>query len=309
MNELERRQLFCHECDSRGSGSVPEEMRSTRTRDSFALSSSSEPRSSAVGARARRHAHHGLPCSNIVRHDRSRAHERAGTDPHSTEDHYSRPEGCGALDDGSLKLPVGFAFQGARAGRRARELAVDEQRAVSDEDLVLELDAAADEGVALDLAARPDDDAALDLDVWPDARLVPDAAAVEAGEGGDDHALSERDVVDQLVRRVVRRFRGHSAAAVDRDRQVEDDVILTARKLGFQVLQRLHAARGRGEQALLDLVQRLELHQLLLKRAREAAPAEIPAVELLQEAGRPALAELSRGLADEQHELRDDLFT
>src|SRR2546422_821900 len=48
--------------------------------------------------------------------------------------------------------------------------------------------------------------------------------------------------------------------------------------------------------------------ELLLERPREAAAAQIPAVELLQEAERTVLAELPHGLAHEQHELRDDLF-
>ena len=45
-----------------------------------------------------------------------------------------------------------------------------------------------------------------------------------------------------------------------------------------------------------------------LERAREAAAAEVPAVELLQEAGRAPLAELADGLAHEQDQLGDDLL-
>src|SRR5215467_5768739 len=63
-----------------------------------------------------------------------------------------------------------------------------------------------------------------------------------------------------------------------------------------------------GEEALFDLVQRLQLHQLLLERTREAAAAEVPAVELLQEPGRAPLAELAHRLADEEQQLRDDLL-
>ena len=50
------------------------------------------------------------------------------------------------------------------------------------------------------------------------------------------------------------------------------------------------------------------MHELLLERPREAAAAEVPAVELLQEPARAALAQLAHGLADEEHELRDDLL-
>src|SRR6185503_15944883 len=65
---------------------------------------------------------------------------------------------------------------------------------------------------------------------------------------------------------------------------------------------------GRGEQPSLDLLRRVEDDQLLLERPREAAAAQVPAVELLQEAARAALAQLADGLADEEDELGDDLL-
>ncbi len=67
------------------------------------------------------------------------------------------------------------------------------------------------------------------------------------------------------------------------------------------------ARRGR-EQTALDLEDVVEHDQLLLERLREAAPAEVPAVELLQEAGGAPLAELAHGLAHEEDELGDDLL-
>src|SRR5207253_7338315 len=51
-----------------------------------------------------------------------------------------------------------------------------------------------------------------------------------------------------------------------------------------------------------------ELDELLLEGPGEATATEIPAVELLQEARRAALAELANGLADEEDELGDDLL-
>src|SRR5205823_4261330 len=72
--------------------------------------------------------------------------------------------------------------------------------------------------------------------------------------------------------------------------------------------EHLGGARRGGKQPRLDLVQRLELHQLLLERPREAAAPEVPAVELLQEPGRPLLAELPDRLAHEHDQLRDDLL-
>src|SRR5262245_1244734 len=85
------------------------------------------------------------------------------------------------------------------------------------------------------------------------------------------------------------------SAAVDRDREVEQDLV-GARQLGFQPVEQVGGARRGGEEALLHLGERVQLDELLLERAREAAAAEVPAVELLQEPGRAALAELADGL-------------
>ncbi len=52
-----------------------------------------------------------------------------------------------------------------------------------------------------------------------------------------------------------------------------------------------------------DLLRRRELHELVLERLREAPVAEIPAVELLQEAGGAPLAQLAHRFVDEQDEL------
>src|SRR6478736_9791892 len=103
-------------------------------------------------------------------------------------------------------------------------------------------------------------------------------------------------------------FRAFLAAAVDRDRQVEDDVVLRVRQLGLELLQDLRGARSCREQVRLDLVERLELHELLLERARETATAEVPAVELLQEAGCAMFPELANRLPDEEQQLRDHLL-
>src|SRR5581483_10200318 len=93
----------------------------------------------------------------------------------------------------------------ALVGRGARIAVVREDDAVPDEDLVLEHDAGADERVARDLAAGAHGRTTLDLDERPDARPVPDAAAVQVHEGEDDDVLAELDVVDEPVRRLVRR--------------------------------------------------------------------------------------------------------
>ena len=97
------------------------------------------------------------------------------------------------------------------------------------------------------------------------------------------------------------------AAAVDRDRQVEKDVV-TRRELCLEPFEQGQGSRRGGEQPPLDLRRRVQHDELLLEGPREAAAPEIPAVELLQEAGGAPLAELAHRLADEQDQLRDDLL-
>src|SRR6266511_212800 len=110
------------------------------------------------------------------------------------------------------------------------------------------------------------------------------------------------------MRSAVARAATHSSAAVHRNRHVFQEHLF---HLGLFLLDaREHESRTRGrfEETRLDLDSRLELDELLLERARKAAAAEIPAVELLQEAARAALAELADRFAHEEHELRHDLF-
>src|SRR5665213_4360410 len=104
-------------------------------------------------------------------------------------------------------------------------------------------------------------------------------------------------------------FKGRgSASAVDRDRQrVKQDHVRGIGNFALQTLEHEPRARSGRQQAYLDLVDRREHHELLLERARESAAAEVPAVELLQEAVRTLLTELAHRLADEEHQFGDDL--
>src|SRR5207244_1846051 len=154
--------------------------------------------------------------------------ECALADPNSTKYHTPRPESRAALDDRALEGPVRVGLELTRLARRAWELVVDEQRPVADEDLVFDLHAATDERVALDLASRADHRITLDLDERSDPGLVADATPVEVRERRDDDPFPEGHVVDQTVWRIVRRLTGHaSPAAVNRDREVEHDAVLT----------------------------------------------------------------------------------
>ena len=145
--------------------------------------------------------------------------------------------------------------------------------------------------------------------VWALVAGTAGAGFSEAPDVPADPALRLRD--DLRRARRPRRDRKPlalaSSPAVDRDRQLESDVV-AARDLGLEPLDQLDGAGGSRDQPALDLLGRVEHDELLLERPREAAVPEVPAVELLQEPAGAALAELPHRLADEQDELRDDLL-
>ena len=71
-------------------------------------------------------------------------------------------------------------------------------------------------------------------------------------------------------------FRAFLAAAVDRDRQVEDDVVLRVRQLGLQLLQDLRGARSCREQMRSTSSSVLSCTSSCLNGRRETATAEVP---------------------------------
>jgi hypothetical protein len=142
---------------------------------------------------------------DVACYDRTSADESLGPDADATENNDAGAERGPPLDDDTLELPVALALKKPCSGRRARDLVVDEQDSVPDENLVLDLDAVADQGVALNLAVRADDRAPLDLDKRADPAVVTDRTAVQVRERVDDDAFAERDIVDQPVWRIVDR--------------------------------------------------------------------------------------------------------
>src|SRR5262245_43415337 len=150
-----------------------------------------------------RHAGDSRPGRNIACDDRSGTDERPSTDPHSSEDHAARAEAGSFLDDRAKKRPVVCGLQAAVLGGRTRGLVVDEEDAVPDEDLVVDVDSFADEAVALDLAAGTHARASLNLDKRPDPRTRADRAAVEIRERPDVHVVPEGHIVEQPKRGVV----------------------------------------------------------------------------------------------------------
>src|SRR5687768_9616003 len=104
------------------------------------------------------------PGSDVARHDGSGADQRASLDPDASKDHRAGPERGATLDDRGEQLPVVFGLKPTLVAGRAGVVVVDEEHAVANEDLVVDLYAAADERMTLDLAVRADYGATLDLD-------------------------------------------------------------------------------------------------------------------------------------------------
>src|SRR5947209_16635468 len=91
------------------------------------------------------------------------------TDPHVPEDHSAGTDRSAPFDRGALQRPVPVGLELPGRGDGAWMLVVDEDDAMTDEDLVVNLHTRADERVTLDLAAFTDRDIALNLDVRTDA--------------------------------------------------------------------------------------------------------------------------------------------
>src|SRR3954447_12082953 len=91
------------------------------------------------------------------------------------------------------------------------------------------------------------------------------------------------------------------------NRKVQKDVI-RVREIGLEAGEDSGCSRGCCEQPFLHPLDGLEADELVRERLREAPAAEIPAVELLQEARRTRLAHLGDGVAHEEQKLRHDFL-
>lgn len=145
---------------------------------------------------------------HVSRNDRPRSDESCFADANATEDNGTGSERGTTLDRRPQKRPVALALQPAFR-RCAWELVVHEYDPVAHEDLVADLDPVTDERVTLNLAIGPDYCSTLDLDERSNACVVADTAAVEVRERVYDNALAEAHVLDEAVRRIVRRLIRH----------------------------------------------------------------------------------------------------
>jgi hypothetical protein len=80
---------------------------------------------------------------------------------------------------------------------RARQLVIDEDDAMSDEDAIADGHSSTDKRVALDLAVGSYLHASPDLDERANPSAIPDTTAVQVGERSDMHLLAELDIVEQ----------------------------------------------------------------------------------------------------------------
>src|SRR5262245_2524652 len=125
----------------------------------------------------------------------------------SAEDRRAGADSGAAAHDRRHHGPVAVALELAALVHGAREAIVDEHHAVSNEDVILDLDTFADEGMARNLDAAANLRALLDFDECTDARFVADLTAVQVDELVDLDVLAKLDVRrDRLKRHSVTRW-------------------------------------------------------------------------------------------------------
>src|SRR5262245_28915173 len=131
---------------------------------------------------ARRVAGDDRPGGHVSGDDAAGPDDRVLADLDSAEDRRAGPDAGAAAHDRRHHGPVAVALEFAALVHGAREAIVDEHHAVSNEDVILDLDTFADEGMARNLDAAADLRALLDFDECTDARLVADLTAVHVYE-------------------------------------------------------------------------------------------------------------------------------
>ena len=90
--------------------------------------------------------------------------------------------------------PVSLSLQCAALRCRARVFVIDKSDPMTNEHLVLDVDAFANEAMTRDLAIAADSRALLNLDERTDLRVVADFAAVKVDEVIDNHVPPELDI-------------------------------------------------------------------------------------------------------------------
>src|ERR1019366_1778253 len=127
--------------------------------------------------------HHAMG-RNILGDHAAGAYHGVLADDHLRQDGGPGADGSAFLDPRGLYLPVRFGLQLAVAGGGPRIGVVDEGYAVSDEDVVFNLDSFANESVAGNLAVLADTGIFLDFHEGSDLGVGADRAAVQIDELG-----------------------------------------------------------------------------------------------------------------------------
>lgn len=116
-----------------------------------------------------------------MRHDGSRPNESAFANGHAGKNDNAATNGCAVPYSRGNHVPVGLSLQVSVCSGAWIKI-VDEQNAMSDEDVIFDCDSLANETVRGDLAPAPDTGILLNLDEGPDPGIVAHSAAVQIDE-------------------------------------------------------------------------------------------------------------------------------
>ena len=130
---------------------------------------------------------------NILCHHAPRTDDRVFTDRDVAENRGTRPNGSTFTNPCLFNFPICLSLQATACACRARIAIVDKRHAMSDKDIVFDIDTFADEGVTRNFAASPDSDVLLNFDECTDFGLITDFATVQIDEIGEFYVLPEPD--------------------------------------------------------------------------------------------------------------------
>ena len=138
-------------------------------------------------------ADHHVARGYVLGYDGAGANQGVSPDGDAAHDDRAAADACPPTNSRRHRFPVLFGLRQS-AGRGARIGIVDEDDAMTHEDLILDRHALADKGVAGDLAAGADHRVFLDFHEGANARFVADPAAVKINEAVDRDVFSQPHV-------------------------------------------------------------------------------------------------------------------
>jgi len=136
--------------------------------------------------------------------------QRAGSDhrslayDHTAHDDGSASDRRASFDDSRFQAPLAVSLREATGPGGARMTIVDEDDAVTDEDIVFDRDACTYEAMARDLAPLTDSGAPLNFDKRSHSCVVTDLASIEIDKGAQAHSFAQLNIMGHA--RVRRKF-------------------------------------------------------------------------------------------------------